>query len=142
MRYLYALCAFAVFSICTYSSVVFAQTANVQIVHNSAAASGVAVDIFVNSLTVPTLTNLPFGNAISASLSANTNTTLRVAPRASTGFLVTSTVNLPAGNHLVVASGALSGIIPVGAGFNLFVQQNIRIAATILPMLICWCFTV
>jgi hypothetical protein len=128
MRYLYALYAFVALSI--FSPVLVAQTtANVQIVHNSAAASTTPVDIFVNSLTVPTLTNLRFSSAISASLPANTNTTLRIAPRATTGFLATATVNFPAGNHLIVASGALSGVIPVGTGFNVFVQTNVRTAA-------------
>lgn len=103
----------------------FAQTARVQIIHNSADAAAASVDIYVNGVLSPDLTGIDFRTATPFDdVPAGVQLAIGVAPSPSTGpgdiietFNVTFNANA---KYVVVANGIVSptGYSPA-ADFNL-----------------------
>ncbi|MEO0470547.1 MAG: DUF4397 domain-containing protein [Bacteroidota bacterium] len=91
----------------------FAQTANVQIIHNSADPAAATVDIYINSGSTPAIDDLSYLEATAfLALPANAALTVGVAPGSSTGPAdIIASFPLPAltpnENYVVVANGVL-----------------------------------
>jgi hypothetical protein len=112
-----------------------AQTAQVQIIHNSPDPAANTVDIYVNgSVAVP---GLAFRNATPfVSLNAGVNLSIAIAP-ANTSLaaaVFTTNLNLAANqNYIVVANGiVVPGNFVVSAPFGLTVIENAR-TQSVLP---------
>lgn len=109
----------------------FAQNANVQIIHNCADPLADSVDVYVNG--APTLDNFAFRTATGQlSLPAGTYV-VDIAPKTSSSVaqsIFTDTLTLTAStNYTVIANGILSG--PVNTAFNLYVYANSRTTAAV-----------
>jgi len=109
-----------------------AQTARVQVIHNSADAAAASVDIYLNDGPTPLLDNFAFRTASSyIDAPAGIEINLKVAPGNSTSsaqFIYSKSVTLTAGaTYIIVANGIVSetGYTPSTA-FDLIVYETAR----------------
>jgi len=114
-----------------------AQTARVQVIHNSADAAAATVDVYLNDGSTPLLDNFAFRTASPyIDAPAGTPITLKVAPGTSSSsaeYIFTKTVTLTAGaTYIIVANGIVSetGYTPSTA-FDLIVYETAREEASV-----------
>jgi hypothetical protein len=113
------------------ASGLYAQNANVQIIHNCADPLADSVDVYING--APTIDNFAFRTATGQlSLPAGTYV-VDIAPKTSTSVaqsIFTDTLMLMAStNYTVIANGLLSG--PVNTAFNLYAYANSRTSSAV-----------
>jgi hypothetical protein len=118
------------------SGLTMAQTAKVQVIHNSADAAAAQVDVYINGTLPPALDNFGFRKSTPfLDLPAGVNINVGIAPAGSTSIndtITSFTYNLmDGGKYVLVASGIVSasGYNPAPA-FNLEVFPMGRLTAS------------